>query len=39
MMSAGIGSLGEQDEAGSQHGPASADDLRGTIKILREGTE
>jgi len=38
IMSAGIGSLDEQDDAGSQHGAASAEDLLGTIKVLRETT-
>jgi hypothetical protein len=33
IVSAGIGSLDKQDEAGSQQGPASADDLLGTVKL------
>ncbi len=39
FMGAGIGSLDEQDDARSQHGAASADDLPGTAKSLRKGTE
>jgi hypothetical protein len=38
-MTAAFGSSGEQHDTGSQHGPASAHDLRGATKVLREDTE